>query len=97
MLDDTRIDFHAVGDKAILEANNVFAIYYGHYCIRKVDPDPVRPIPISVDNAAQFGVGVPAADWALFENRKARFDRFIGEDVQGLIDKLKKVLPLTSA
>ena len=92
VLDDTRIHYTAASDKAIRDANNVINIYYGFYCIRKVDPDPPRPVVITQDNAVQFGVGISAADQELFESRRTRFSRFIDEDVPRWTEKIKEIL-----
>ena len=90
-LENTSIDFDAVHAKAIQDANSVIAIYYRHYCIRKVDPDPPYPDVITPDNASQFGVGVQATHRNLFESRKTRFNKFIHEEMPIWIEKLEDV------
>ena len=92
ILDDTRIYYSAASDNAIRDANKIISIYYGYYCIRKVDPDPPRPAVLTQDNAAQFGVGISIADWNLFETRNVRFNRFIDEDVKKWAEKIKEIL-----
>ena len=90
-LENTSIDFDAVHAKAIQDANSVIAIYYRHYCIRKVDPDPPYPDVITPDNASQFGVGVQETHRNLFESRKTRFNKFIHEEMPIWIEKLEDV------
>ena len=91
-LENTKIDFDAVHDKAIKDANNAIAIYYRYYCIRKVDPDPPYPVVITPANVSQFSIGVQAADWSLFDNRKARFNKFMSKDVPVWIKRLETIL-----
>ena len=96
-LQETRVHYSAANDKAIKLANDVIDIYYRHYCVRKVDPDPVRPPAVSPDNAAQFSVGVSPADWELFEIRNLRFRKFIDQDVPNFNEKIREILHMIAS
>ena len=84
-------NFTRVHQAAIAATNEIFASYHGEYCVKKVDPDPKKPV-VTLKNAEEYGVGITEAERVYLAEMNTLLSSQIATATEKWIQKLDDIL-----